>query len=96
MKINIEIDISPEELRKFIGLPNVEVLQTEFVKLASQYLDGATQRNEIGKIVSPLIGAAMQPWASYQKWLADVVTGKPRPQEMHGEEMKKDESKKDL
>lgn len=81
MKINVEIDISPEELRKFIGLPNVEVLQTEFVKLASQYLDGAAQRNEVGKLVSPLISAAMQPWAAYQKWLAEVVTSKPRADE---------------
>ena len=81
MKINVEIDISPDELRKFIGLPNVDALQTEFVKLAGQYLDGAAQRNEVGKLVSPLISAAMQPWASYQRWLSEVVTGKPRSDE---------------
>ena len=77
MKVNIEIDITPDELRKFIGLPNVELLQTEFVKLAGQYLEGAVQRNDVGKLVSPLLSAAMQPWANYQKWLADVVTGRP-------------------
>ena len=31
MKINIEIDMSPEEARKIMGLPNVEHLQEEML-----------------------------------------------------------------
>ena len=77
MKINVEIEMTPEELRKFLGLPNVELLQSEFMKLAGQYLEGAVQRNDVGNLVSPLLSAAIQPWANYQKWLGDVVTGRP-------------------
>lgn len=76
MKVNVEIDISPEELRKFIGLPNVEALQSEFVKLAGQYLENAVKQNDVARVVSPLLSAAIQPWANYQRWLTEVMTGK--------------------
>lgn len=79
MKVNVEIDISPDELRKFIGLPNVEALQSEFVKLAGQYLENAVKQNDVGRVVSPLLSAAIQPWANYQRWLSELMTGKADP-----------------
>ena len=38
MKITVDVDITPEELRRFIGLPNVEKLQEQILSNAQTYL----------------------------------------------------------
>jgi len=38
MKITVDVDITPEELRRFLGLPNVEGLQEEMLKMAQTQL----------------------------------------------------------
>ncbi len=70
MKINIEVDLTPEEARQFLGLPNVEKLQQQLIKNAEQYLKegGAGQYGE-------LISTAMQPMLAYQQWLSRMMTG---------------------
>lgn len=70
MKINIEIDMTPEEARQFLGLPNVEKLQQQLIKNAEQYLNegGASQYSE-------LISTAMQPMLAYQQWLTRMMSG---------------------
>lgn len=49
MKIKIEIDVTPEELRRFIGLPDVAGIQDDMVQFVrdkmtqgSEYIDPAT------------------------------------------------------
>lgn len=70
MKITVDVDLTPEELRSFLGLPNVEKLQQEMVKNAQKYLKdaGASQYNE-------LISGAMQPMMAYQSWVQKMMTG---------------------
>jgi len=70
MKITVDVDITPEELRSFLGLPNVEKLQQEMVKNAQKYLKdvGAGQYSE-------LISGAMQPMMAYQSWVQKMMTG---------------------
>lgn len=70
MKVTIDIDMTPQELRQFMGLPDVEKLQEQLVKNAEQYLKdgGAGQYND-------LISAAMQPMLAYQQWLGKLMSG---------------------
>ncbi len=70
MKITVDFDITPEELRQFIGLPNVEKLQTEMLKKAQEYLKDATQTQ-----YKDLVGSAMQPMMAYQSWLQKMMLG---------------------
>lgn len=70
MKINVEVDMTPEEARQFLGLPNVEKLQQQLIKNAEQYLsEGGTSQ------YSELISTAMQPMLAYQQWLTRMMTG---------------------
>ena len=79
MKISVDVDITPEELRRFLGLPNVEKIQTELVKNAQKYLKetGQSQYQE-------LITTAMQPMMAYQTWLQRMMSGEtskqPKPE----------------
>tara|TARA_R110002072_G_scaffold59158_5_gene150738 strand:- start:11389 stop:11658 length:270 start_codon:yes stop_codon:yes gene_type:complete len=70
MKITVDVDITPEELRRFIGLPNVEKIQNEMIKNAQKYLQesGQSQYKE-------LVSSAMQPMMAYQSWLQRMMTG---------------------
>ncbi len=41
MKVNIEIDCSPEEARQFMGLPNVEKVNTVYVDAFAKAMQSA-------------------------------------------------------
>ncbi len=70
MKITVDVDITPEELRRFLGLPNVEKLQEELLENAGEYLRKTGQAQ-----YADLIAGAMQPVFAYQKWMQNVLTG---------------------
>ena len=70
MKITVDVDITPEELRRFLGLPNVEGLQEEMLKMAQ------TQLTESGQnILNDLVTGAVQPMLAYEQWLQSMMTG---------------------
>ncbi len=70
MKISIDIDITPEELRRFIGLPNVEKLQQEMLSRAEEYLK-ETGENQYRDFIE----SATQPLMAYQNWLQKMMSG---------------------
>lgn len=60
MKINIEIDLSPEEARAFFGLPDVKTLQQQMLKQFSKDLDASTEKRD--ELVRSMFDTAMEPW----------------------------------
>ncbi len=70
MKITVDVDITPEELRKFLGLPNIEGLQEEMLKRAQKRLAESGQT-----MISDLMTGAIQPMMAYQQWLQRMMTG---------------------
>ena len=68
MKITLDVDITPEELRKFLGLPNVDDLQDEMMSMAKERLADSGQA-----IFSDLVTGAVQPMMAYQQWLQKMM-----------------------
>ena len=68
MKITVDVDITPEELRRFIGLPNVDKHEEQILQNAQTYL-----KESGGSHYSDLIATAMQPMAAYQQWLQKMM-----------------------
>jgi hypothetical protein len=68
MKITVDVDITPEELRRFIGLPNVEKLQEQILQNAQSYL-----KESGGAQYGDLIATAMQPMMAYQQWVQKMM-----------------------
>lgn len=63
MKVNVEIDCTPEEARQFFGLPDVQPMQTAVMeKLQQQMLDNIDK-------VSP--EALMKTWFTFDPKLAE-------------------------
>ena len=74
MKITVDVDITPEELRRFIGLPNIEKLQEQILQNAQSYLKetGSAQYGD-------LISTAMQPMMAYQQWMQKMMKSSSEP-----------------
>lgn len=70
MKISIDVDITPEELRNFLGLPNVGKLQEQMLERAQEYLKEAGQSQ-----YADMVSGAMQPMFAYQNWVQRMLTG---------------------
>ncbi|MDG1206227.1 MAG: DUF6489 family protein [Pseudomonadales bacterium] len=68
MKVTIDVDITPEELRRFIGLPDVENLQKEMLSQAHKYLQDSNQTQ-----YKDLLDSAVQPMMAYQSWLQKMM-----------------------
>ena len=57
MKMNIEIDCSPEEARRFMGLPDVTKANEAYVDNVTQAMKGATNMEQLesfAKQVAPM------------------------------------------
>ena len=70
MKITVNLDITPEELRQFLGLPNVEGLQEEMLKMAQKRMTESGQA-----VFNDMIAGAVQPMLAYQQWLQRMMSG---------------------
>ena len=55
MKVNVEIDCTPEEMRCLMGLPDLTPLHDRYVALVSETMEG--------KVRPEMIKALMQNWA---------------------------------
>ncbi len=63
MKMNIEIDCSPEEARRLLGLPDVTKANEAYVENVSKLMKGAggiDQLQELGKQIAPMGQMGMQ------------------------------------
>jgi Family of unknown function (DUF6489) len=61
MKINVEIDCTPEEARSFLGLPNVQPMQEKLLQEMEDRMSASLQ--------------AMDPQEMLRQWLAPNLKG---------------------
>ena len=74
MNITVNVDITPEELRRFMGLPDVQGLQEEMLKMAQKQLTESGQN-----VFNDMIAGAVQPMMAYQDWLQRMMLGSVSP-----------------
>ncbi len=73
MKINVEIDATPEELRKFFGLPDVSALQDELMaKFREKMESGMTEYDPI-KLMEPYLPDNLKSMEGFQKAFWNMV-----------------------
>ena len=72
MKISIDIDAKPQELREFFGLPNVEPLQQELLdQLREKMLAGAAGFDPV-TLLKPYLPEQLRSAADWQRALWDA------------------------
>ena len=68
MKVTVELDCTPEEARRMMGLPDVGKLNETYVKELSKFLQGASsveQLQNFTKIIAPMGEAGIKMFSSF-------------------------------
>jgi len=76
MNVKLDIDMSPEELRRLLGLPDVEPIQREMLdKLRKHIIEGVDGYDPV-KLLQPYLNGTLASWDLVQKMLS--VAGKSK------------------
>ena len=74
MKINVEIDCTPEEARAFFGLPDVKPMQERLMKEVETQTLAAMKAMEPETMIKTWLPASMQGLESIQKMFWNAMT----------------------
>ena len=76
MKLKIEVDTTPEELRRFFGLPDVSTIQKEMMEnLREKMMTGVEGYDPI-KLLEPFLPNNLKSMESFQNAFWNLATGK--------------------
>ncbi len=67
MKINVEIDCTPEEARKFFGLPDVTALQESLMKQVEEQMASTLKGMEPDAMLKAWLPAGLEGMEQMQK-----------------------------
>lgn len=82
MKIKLDVDASPEELRAFLGLPDVRPMQDEIMKRIRQRMLDGVEDSDAVTLLKPFLSQGVQSFETLQRafWEAfDQQGQKPGP-----------------
>lgn len=79
MKIHFDIDATPQELRSFFGLPNIEPLQEELLELIRKNMSAGTEGFEPSTLMKPFLPEHLQSLTSLQKAFWQAMLGPTTP-----------------
>jgi len=63
MKITIEIDLTPEELRRYMGLPDIQGVQKQMLERFTERLQSSQGQQE--EFLRTIFAGAMDPWQRF-------------------------------
>lgn len=79
MKINIELDISPEEVRRLYGLPDLSSIHKTLTSTLTESLSSSDQKT-LNSLLSPMISGGISSIEGYQKLLGALFEKAGKPQ----------------
>lgn len=72
MKVTVDVDITPEEMRKLFGLPDVEAFQQELMEDIRKRMSAGVEGYDPLKLFQPYMSTTLASWDMFQKMLAGV------------------------
>jgi len=76
MNVKIDIEITPEEMRKLLGLPDVEAFQQQMLEDIRKRMTEGVEGYDPLKLFQPYIAGTLASWDMLQKlFAAGVSTG---------------------
>jgi hypothetical protein len=67
MKINITVDVTPEELREFLGLPDVKPIQQEMLEKFRERMQAGAEGFDPVSLMQPFLAPNLGAMESMQK-----------------------------
>ena len=84
MKVNIEIDFTPEEARQFMGLPNVSSLQAEMLAGIQEKVAESARAMDPEALVKGWLAGAAPGMEDFQKMFWSNISGPPNSDKTSG------------
>lgn len=75
MKINIEFDMTPEELRRAMGLPDVQEFQNEVMKGMMEKMVSGEEGYDAMSLFKPMMAESMKSMDQVQKTFMNMMSG---------------------
>lgn len=73
MKITLECDITPAEMRKLVGLPDVEAFQKQMMDDIRERMMGGVDGYDPIKLFQPYMAGTMASWDLFQKMMTGAA-----------------------
>lgn len=74
MKISVDVDVTPEEMRKLLGLPDVEAFQTQILEDIRNRMGTGADGYDPLQLMQPYMAGTMASWDMFQKMLGAAST----------------------
>ncbi len=74
MKVSVDLDLTPEELRRLFGLPDLSPIQALVVERITRQVEKGMDSNLLAGITRSIITGGVQSWEAYQKLLSGILT----------------------
>ncbi|TIX49146.1 DUF6489 family protein [Alteraurantiacibacter aquimixticola] len=75
MKVNIEIDCSPEEARRFMGLPDVEKANAVYVDAIASAMKGVSNADQLQEYAQQLAPMGQMGLKIFQSFVEGATRG---------------------
>ncbi len=75
MKIHFDIDATPQELRSFLGLPNIESLQNEMLEIIRKNMTTGMDGFDAVTLLKPFLPEHLQSLTALQKTFWQAMLG---------------------
>lgn len=73
MKISVDVDMTPDEMRKLLGLPDVEAFQRQLLDDVRERMVSGSEGYDPIKLFQPYLSGTMASWDLFQKMLGHVA-----------------------
>ncbi|OPX55802.1 hypothetical protein SAMN02745127_00959 [Oceanospirillum multiglobuliferum] len=73
MKVNIEVDMTPEEFRKAMGLPDVQKFQEEVMSRIQQQMEAGVEGYDPLSLMKPFVSQGFDSVETYQKMMMQML-----------------------
>ncbi|MBS98560.1 MAG: hypothetical protein CMI01_07775 [Oceanospirillaceae bacterium] len=74
MKFTINIDMTPEELRRTLGLPDVSALQDDMVRRIHERMDAGAEGYDPMTLLKPYMSSGLGSMEAFQKMLFTMMS----------------------
>jgi hypothetical protein len=85
MNIRVDLDITPEELRKLMGLPDVQAFQAELMDKIRQQMEQGAEGYDPQTLMRPFMNQAFASMDAFQKMMAGLASMGTKPDSASGE-----------
>lgn len=86
MKITVDFDITPEEMRRLMGLPDVQGLQDELMNKMREQMDAGAEGYDPQTLMQPFMANAFASMNMFQKMMTGAMGMAAQSQKKDAEE----------